>query len=88
MAERIDVPKADMAKAFNEWMRRYIEEPARFEAEFRSVISFEAAESEGKEPDYGSNCTAYLESILGDLGLAPEHIELAVEAPPAVPAAG
>lgn len=88
MPERIDVTKADMAKAFNEWMRRYIDEPERFEAEFRSVMAFEAAESEGKEPDYGTNCASYLESILGDLGLAPAHTELAVEAPPVVPAAG
>ena len=52
--------KETMAKAFNEWMRRYIEEPETFKAEFRTVIEFQQAEANGKEPTYGDNCTAYL----------------------------
>lgn len=62
--ERIDVPIRDIAKAFNEWMRRYIEEPERFEAEFRSVQAFQAAELREQEPDYGTACTAYLIELM------------------------
>ena len=49
-----------MVKAFNEWMRRYIEEPDRFEREFQSVNEFLADESDGKEPSYGEACSAYM----------------------------
>lgn len=51
---RVDVATAELAKAFNEWMRRYIENPEQFEAEFRSVKSFEVAAAKGEEPDYGT----------------------------------
>lgn len=49
-----------IAKAFNEWLRRYIEDPAAFEAEFNMVADFRAAEADGREPDYGERCAAYL----------------------------
>ncbi len=53
-----------MAHAFNEWMRRYTEEPERFEREFRSVEQFKHEESEGKEPTYGETCAAYLQELM------------------------
>ena len=52
--------QSTIAKAFNEWMRRYIEDPAAYEAEFNSVAGFREAEAEGREPDYGERCAAYL----------------------------
>lgn len=58
---------ADMRRTFNEWMRRYIEEPERFNAEFRTVQQFLADESEGKEPSYGEACTAYQFQLLAEM---------------------
>lgn len=51
-------------EAFNEWMRRYTEEPAQFEAEFRTVGEFLAEEARGEEPSYGATCDAYLEQLM------------------------
>lgn len=56
-----------MVRSNNEWMRRYIEEPERFMAEFRSVQAFLAAEAEGREPDYGEACVAYQEQLMAEL---------------------
>jgi len=52
--------------ALNEWMRRYIEEPERFEAEIRTVDAFRKAEAEGREPDYGENCHDYLIKLMAE----------------------
>lgn len=49
-----------VAKAINEWMRRYIEDPDAFKTEFNSVADFRAA---GNEPDYGERQAAYLLSL-------------------------
>lgn len=54
----------DMAKAFNEWMRRYTEEPERFEREWQTVGLFLKQRSEGREPDYGEQCAAYLAELM------------------------
>lgn len=51
----------------NEWMRRYIEDPHAFAAEFETVGKFKAEVSDGAEPSYGEICTAYLEQVLSDL---------------------
>ena len=56
-----------MARAFNEWMRRYIEEPEKFKVEFQTVIEFQRAKANGEEPTYGDNCTAYLCGIAEQL---------------------
>ena len=52
--------------ALNEWMRRYIEEPERFEAEIRTVDAFRKAEAEGREPDYGENSHQYLIKLMAE----------------------
>jgi len=54
------------AEAFNEWMRRYIEEPERFEREMTTVNEFMKAEAGGVEPDYGQSCAAYLQKLMID----------------------
>lgn len=56
-----------MAKCFNEWMRRFIEEPSRFEAEFRTVNQFLTDEASGREPSYGETSTAYMQQISTEL---------------------
>ena len=55
-----------MVKAFNEWMRRYIEEPERFEREFQSVDRFLKDEAEGQEPTYGDSCARYIEELVAE----------------------
>jgi hypothetical protein len=49
-----------LAAAFNEWMRRYIEEPERFAHEIQTVRQFMATMADGNEPSYGDECAAYL----------------------------
>lgn len=56
-----------MAAAFNEWMRRYIEEPEQFEREFQSVTEFNAAVDSGNPPSYGTDCAAYMLKVHGEL---------------------
>ena len=53
-----------MATAFNEWMRRYTEEPERFEQEWTTIRRFLKDAEAGEEPAYGVNCAAYLRSIM------------------------
>ena len=54
---------AQMAKCFNEWMRRFIEEPDRFAREFETVNQFVADEQDGREPTYGESSAAYMAQL-------------------------
>lgn len=56
------------AACFNEWMRRYTEEPETFEREFQTVSKFLAEEADGAEPTYGQSSTAYMREIAVALG--------------------
>lgn len=58
---------AQMAQAFNEWMRRFIEEPERFEREFKTVNAFLADTAKGVEPSYGEVAAGYLQSVAAEL---------------------
>lgn len=51
------------AQAFDEWMRRYIHEPDRFEAEWRTITTFLQENDAGSEPSYGQKCDAYLADL-------------------------
>jgi hypothetical protein len=53
----------ELQSIFNEWMRRYTENPAAFEAEFQTVSKFLADQNAGKEPSYGEVCLAYLHDL-------------------------
>jgi hypothetical protein len=55
--------KEQMITAFNEWMRRYTEDPTKFEAEFQTVGAFLTAVNNGDEPDYGQLCAALMEEL-------------------------
>lgn len=59
--------KATMARAFNEWMRRFTEEPQRFEREYQTVAAYQADKNEGREPSYGEICASYLEELAASL---------------------
>jgi hypothetical protein len=69
MTERT-MSSTDMARTSNEWMRRYIEEPDKFEREFQSVGEFLAETSAGKEPTYGERCSAYQFHLLDEMNAA------------------
>lgn len=53
---------ADLAAAFTEWHRRWVEEPARFTSEAESLAMPDAT--------YGERCVAYLLKILGEQSAA------------------
>jgi hypothetical protein len=60
------------AFALNEWERRYVHEPARFEAEMLTTERFLLEDAGGKLPSYGVVCARYLVGLLVDL-TKPKH---------------
>lgn len=56
--------KLTQVEAFNEWMRRYIEDPEQFEREMVSVNKFIAESRVGREPSYGEACSEYLNRLM------------------------
>lgn len=53
-----------IARGLNEWMRRYVDEPTRFAAEFQTVGQFLKDEADGVEPSYGVVGASYLSEII------------------------
>jgi hypothetical protein len=60
----ISIQTRTMAQAFNEWMRRYTDEPEKFAADFRTCGEFLAQVASGEEPTYGEHCAAYLAGLM------------------------
>ncbi len=58
---------AQMAKCFNEWMRRFIEDPKGFEREFETVNRHLAEQNEGREPSYGETSAAYMQQLAAEV---------------------
>lgn len=56
---------------FNEWMRRYIEEPHRFEVEFKSVNEYLKEIADGVEPSYGESCAFYILKLRDEMTANP-----------------
>ena len=56
-----------MATAFNEWMRRYTEEPKRFAREWQTVSKYLAEKSAGETPSYGTCSAAYMLQLAEEL---------------------
>jgi hypothetical protein len=56
--------KEKVGAAFNEWMRRYIENPEEFARQFQSVGAFLSEKNKGVEPSYGEICAEYLDSLM------------------------
>lgn len=54
-------------RAFNEWMRRFIEDPSGFKGEWQDVQVFLKERDAGKEPSYGEACDAYLRKLLAEI---------------------
>lgn len=60
----METTREERVAASNEWMRRFIEEPERFEREWQTVEGFKAEEASGAIPSYGERCEAYLELLI------------------------
>lgn len=58
---------ADVARALNEWMRRYIENPEAFSREFQTVADFVSDQLNGRTPSYGESGAAYMFKLLDEL---------------------
>lgn len=54
--------RSEMVWAFNEWMRRFTEDPQGFEHSWQSVMAFLSEEP----PTYGSDCIVYVEQLLSE----------------------
>lgn len=50
----------EVASAFNQWMREYIDEPKKFTATVRSITEFIGADISGERPTYGTECALTL----------------------------
>ena len=55
------------AAAFNEWMRRYTDEPDTFSQQWQHVVEYLKEVESGTEPTYGQTCAAYLAGIMAEL---------------------
>lgn len=69
--DNYEMTQGEIAAALNEWMRRFIEEPERFERDFETVRKFEheQASEPDQEPSYGTVCSAYLLKIHQELNV-------------------
>ena len=70
----------NLIRGFNEWLRRYEDEPERFEHEVKTLKQFRADEAVGDEPEYGRDCVPYLHKILCDLGEPADDCPAKIEA--------
>jgi hypothetical protein len=59
--------REQLAAAFDEWMRRYIDEPEKFASDYATIKQFMDEELDGIEPTYGAMCAAYLDQINSEL---------------------
>lgn len=66
---------ANLPAAFNEWMRRFIDDPAQFTREWKSVVQYMRDTEEGKEPSYGDEASAYLLFLLKELDGTSERLD-------------
>ncbi|MCD9819774.1 hypothetical protein [Bradyrhizobium japonicum] len=58
---------AQMVKCFNEWMRRFVDEPQRFDREFETVNRFLKDQADGREPTYGETSAAYMQQLAAEV---------------------
>jgi hypothetical protein len=60
----------EMAWAFNEWMRRYTEEPERFAREWETVMAFlEEDTGDNNTAQYGHDQAKYFVSLLNETSI-------------------
>jgi hypothetical protein len=66
MEEVIDLKDPRVVKAFNEWMRRFIEHPEQFAREWQTVAEFQRESGQGAEPSYGEVSVGYLQKLISE----------------------
>jgi hypothetical protein len=54
------------ARALNEWMQRYIDDPMAFQAQFQTVTEYLREKNDGKEPSYGEWGAEYMVRLLNE----------------------
>lgn len=74
-----------IAFAFNEWMRRYTEEPKEFQREWQTISKFLAEKSAGETPSYGACSAAYLLQLAKDSPFLTLVTPTSKPAPPPAP---
>jgi hypothetical protein len=57
------VNNAQMAACFNEWMRRFTDDPHGFQAEFQTVNQYLTDLANGVEPSYGEVCAVFMTKL-------------------------
>jgi len=67
--------REEIGSAFNEWMRRYTEEPERFSREWQTIRDFLAEQAVGSVPTYGNECEAYLAELVSEARGGPDRHE-------------
>lgn len=58
--------KDDFIWAYNEWWRRYRDEPEKFAREFQAIAELNDAAREGREPTLGDEGWAYVKQLLSE----------------------
>lgn len=56
--------KMNMAQAFDEWMRRYKENPEQFGNDMSEAAAHSRKKRSVEASDYGNNCAAYLSALM------------------------
>lgn len=56
-----------LAKAFNEWLRRFIETPEEYSREFETVNEYLGDIAENSEPRYGTECANYIRKLMTEV---------------------
>lgn len=65
--DNYEMTQGEIAAALNEWMRRYIADPAAFEADFQTVTAYLAETNTLEAPSYGVKSAAYLLTLHREL---------------------
>lgn len=60
-----------MAEAFDEWMRRYKENPEQFGNEMQGIIAHSRKKRSAEASEYGNDCAAYLSALMAKGKAAP-----------------
>lgn len=64
--------KTSMARAFNEWLRRYTETPEEYQREWKTVLAFlDEDTGDNDDAQYGYNQAEYFINLMNELAMEP-----------------
>lgn len=58
--------KMTMAQAFDEWMRRYKENPEKFGNDMSAAAAHSRKPRDAEASDYGNECAAFLRKLMSE----------------------